>query len=78
MLRDDSGMEKRIKNKKCHRVVLYPKDIQLLMGKSYRYALYLNKEIRAHYQKKKHQFLTVNEFAEYTGIGVETIYRVLK
>tara|TARA_R110002072_G_scaffold4240_1_gene29920 strand:- start:8069 stop:8287 length:219 start_codon:yes stop_codon:yes gene_type:complete len=59
--------------RKLTRVVIYPKDIQLLTGKSYRHALYLNKEIRTHYNKQQHQFLTIHEFAEYTGIHLKII-----
>ncbi|QQX76030.1 MULTISPECIES: hypothetical protein [Aequorivita] len=60
------------------RVVIYPKDIQLLTGKSYRHALYLNQEIRAYFKKKSHQLLTIYEFSEYTGIGIEIIFSHLK
>jgi len=60
------------------RVVIYPKDIQLLTGKSYRHALYLNKEIRDYFRKKKHHLLTIYEFADYTGINPEVIILHLK
>ena len=60
------------------RVVIYPKDIQLLTGKSYRHALCLNQEIRAYFQKKKHQLLSVYEFADYTGISPEIILNHIK
>ena len=55
------------------RVVIYPKDIQVLTGKSYRHALYLQKDVRHYFAKKKHQLLTIYEFAEYTGISLEAI-----
>ena len=60
------------------RLVIYPKDIQTLTGKSYRHALYLNKEIRDFFHKKKHHLLTIYEFASYTGISPETIKHHLK
>ena len=63
---------------KNSRVVIYPKDIQQLTGKSYRHALNLNQEIRTYFHKKKHQFLTVYEFADYTGILPEIILTHLK
>lgn len=63
---------------KSSRIVIYPKDIQLLTGKSYRYALYLNKEIREYFQKKKHQLLTIYEFGDYTGISPEIIRSHIK
>ncbi|MDC8000101.1 hypothetical protein POV26_03565 [Aequorivita todarodis] len=66
------------KNFKSCRVVIYPKDIQLLTGKSYRHALYLNKEIRDYFKKKKHQLLTIYEFADYTGISPDIIRNHIK
>lgn len=65
-------------NKKLTRVVIYLKDIQQLTGKSYRHAINLNKEIRTHFNKKQHQFLTTHEFAEYTGINIDIIKQYLK
>ena len=66
------------KRPQLSRVVIYPKDIQLLTGKSYRHALYLNKEIREYFRKKKHHLLTIYEFADYTGINPEIIITHLK
>jgi len=60
------------------RAVIYPKDIAQLTGKSYRHAIYFNKEIREHFKKKKHQYLTKNEFAEYTGISLDILNDYLK
>ncbi|WGF92173.1 hypothetical protein [Aequorivita marisscotiae] len=66
------------KSSRTSRIVIYPKDIQLLTGKSYRHALYLNKEIRNYLHKKKHHLLTIYEFADYTGINPEIIKHHLK
>ncbi|MCZ4319898.1 hypothetical protein O4H26_12965 [Aequorivita viscosa] len=66
------------KSSRTSRIVIYPKDIQLLTGKSYRHALYLNKEIRNYLHKKKHHLLTIYEFADYTGINPEDIIHHLK
>ncbi|MBK5214562.1 MAG: hypothetical protein JJE55_12980 [Flavobacteriaceae bacterium] len=63
---------------KNSRVVIYPKDIQILTGKSYRHALYLNQDIRNYFNKKKHQLLTIYEFADYTGISAEVILHHIK
>jgi hypothetical protein len=60
------------------RIVIYPKDIQLLTGKSYRHALDLNKEVREYFKKQKHHLLTVYEFAQYTGVNPEIILTHLK
>ncbi len=65
-------------NSKVARIVIYPKDIQRLTGKSYRHALDLNKEIRDYFKKQKHHLLTAYEFGEYTGIQPEIILQHLK
>ncbi|MEM0519017.1 hypothetical protein [Aequorivita flava] len=80
MYRDDENIDKPFIKKKSatSRIVIYPKDIQLLTGKSYRHALYLNKEIRNYLHKKKHHLLTIYEFADYTGINPEIIKHHLK
>jgi len=54
---------------KIIRACIYPKDIQCITGRSERYGRALLNKIKAHYDKKKHQFVTVEEFAEYTGIN---------
>lgn len=64
--------------RKLSRVVIYLKDIQQLTGKSYRHAIYLNKEIRNHFNKQPHQYLTTYEFADYTGIDIDIIDKYLK
>ncbi len=77
---DEENKENQLPRKRTRpsRVVIYPKDIQLLTGKSYRHALYLNKEVRDYFRKKKHHLLTIYEFADYTGIKPEVIILHLK
>jgi len=58
---------------KIVRACIYPKDIQCITGRSERYGRSLLNKIKAHYDKEKHQFVTVEEFAEYTGIKVDII-----
>ena len=55
------------------RICIYPKDIQLITGRSDRYGRKLLKEMRVHFDKKPHQFVTIYEFSEYTGIDLEII-----
>jgi len=59
------------------RVCIYPKDIQLITGRSERYGRKLLNEIRTHFDKRSYQFITVEEFAEYSGIKEETIIQYL-
>ncbi|MBN3581963.1 hypothetical protein JYB64_06150 [Algoriphagus aestuarii] len=55
------------------RCVIYPKDIQNITGKSERYGQIILCKIRVTFCKKPHQFVTVDEFAEFSGIPKDTI-----
>ncbi|MGY5354197.1 hypothetical protein [Wenyingzhuangia sp. IMCC45467] len=63
---------------KITRACIYPKDVQCITGRSERYGRRLLKEIRAHFDKQPHQFITSEEFAEYSGINIEIINDYLK
>jgi hypothetical protein len=58
---------------KIVRACIYPKDIQCITGRSERYGRKLLNEIKAHFGKESHQFVTINEFSEYSGIEVDII-----
>lgn len=60
------------------RVVIYPKDIQLITGKSERYGRMLLSKIRRANRKDEHQFITIQEFAAFTGIPETAIEPYLK
>nr|WP_084625938.1 hypothetical protein [Flavobacterium soli] len=63
---------------KCNkRLCLYPKDVQLITGKSYKFACRYLMKIRGHYGKEPQQFVTVAEFCSYTGIPLEEVWAVL-
>ena len=55
------------------RICIYPKDIMNITGRSERYARTLHKSIKAHFDKKPHQLITVYDFSNYTGIDLEII-----
>ncbi len=55
------------------RCVIYPKDIQNITGKSERYGQVILNKIRVIFRKKPHQFVTIDEFAEFSGIPKDTI-----
>lgn len=59
------------------KIIICPKDISIITGKSYRSSWQLLKKIRAHYQKDKHQVVTVQEFCEYMGLKPEDVIRLL-
>jgi len=55
------------------RVCIYPKDIQLITGRSESYGRKLLQHIREYLGKEPHQFITLQEFSEYSGIELEVI-----
>lgn len=55
------------------RVVIYPKDVQRITGKSYRFSLMHIKDIRKHFQKEEHQFISFYEFCDYSGLNIEEV-----
>ena len=59
------------------RVCIYPKDVQRITGKSYRYARLLLIEIKKHLDKQEHQFISIEEFCLYTGLKLEQVYPLI-
>jgi hypothetical protein len=59
------------------RVVIYPKDVQQITGKSERYGRMLLKQIKTKLKKEEHQFVTVDEFCQFTGITPEQVHPFL-
>jgi len=55
------------------RACIYPKDIQRITGRSERYGRKLLNDIRDYFDKEPHQFITIKEFSEYSGIGIDLI-----
>lgn len=55
------------------RCVIYPKDIQLITGRSERYGHSLMNKIRKFYRKQSHQYVTVDEFSAFSGIPIDQI-----
>jgi hypothetical protein len=55
------------------RVVIYPKDVQRITGKSERYGRILLCKIKRSKSKTKDQLVSLNEFAEFTGLPVAEI-----
>ncbi|KQS31734.1 hypothetical protein [Pedobacter sp. Leaf194] len=56
-----------------NRLCIYPKDISAVTGKGQRYAQRLLKNIRFALKKEEHQFVTIKEFADYTGIDLNLL-----
>ena len=55
------------------RSIIYPKDVQRITGRSDRYGRKLLDKIKKHNSKEKHQFVTIDEFAGYTGLSTDLI-----
>lgn len=53
--------------KRQKRTCIYPKDIQIITGRSERYGRKLLRETGLFLNKKSQQFVTIHEFSEYTG-----------
>ena len=60
------------------KVVIYPKDIMIVTGKSERYSRKLLQKIKNVLKKQDHQVVTINEFCEYIGIPVDEVTNILK
>ena len=60
-----------ILNRSC----IYPKDVQRITGKSERTRRRLLQKIKNELGKQEHQFVTVEEFAQYSGISAEVVQK---
>ncbi|MEJ8841485.1 hypothetical protein WG954_03765 [Lacibacter sp. H375] len=64
---------KTVPNRIPPRVVLYPKDVENITGRRGRTARQLLQKIRNALGKSKDEFITIKEFALFTGIDEELI-----
>lgn len=55
------------------RVVIYPKDIMIITGKSERYSRYLIQRIKKYLKKEDHQVVSISEFCSYMGLDQELV-----
>jgi hypothetical protein len=68
-------MDKVSKPMKNDRICIYPKDIQRITGRTERFGRNLMVKIREHYDKEPYQFISIDEFAEYTGLDREEVQK---
>ncbi len=61
-----------------NRLCIYPKDIQIITGRSDRYGRNLIKKIKEHLKKEQHQVVTVDEFCHYMGLQQDVVARQLR
>jgi hypothetical protein len=65
----DTALIKHMRSQmKAKRIIIYPKDVQRITGKSERYSRMLLKQIKCKLSKEDHQFVTIYEFCDYSGI----------
>ena len=62
---------------KLVRVCIYPKDIQCITGRSERFGRKLINQMKEHFGKQPHQFITAQEFSEYSGIQIDIINKYI-
>jgi GTP-sensing pleiotropic transcriptional regulator CodY len=55
------------------RIVIYPKDIQRITGKSERYGRLMIQRIKQELKKDDHQLVTISEFSDYAGIDIQEL-----
>lgn len=64
--------------KTTNRICIYPKDIQIITGKSYRQSVRILEKIKFFYKKSKHSYVTIRELCLYCGFEVDEIESMLK
>lgn len=60
------------------RACIYPKDIQLIMGKAYKPARLYLKKIKQHLNKGPNQVVSIREFCDFAGLQFEEIRSQIK
>ena len=56
-----------------NRMCIYPKDVQVLTGRSLRYSRYIIHEIKKKVGKQEYQVVTITEFCRYMGLPEEEV-----
>ena len=59
------------------RVCIYPKDVQIVTGKSERWGREVIKKIKSHFSKQPHQLVSIDEFCQYMGLQFEVVFKQL-
>lgn len=60
-----------------HRVCIYPKDVQRITGKTYSQSRLYLKKLRDILGKEAHQYVSVEEFCNYSGLPYEEVMRCI-
>ena len=65
-------------SQKLHRLVIYPKDFQLVFNKSLKTARRMMANMKKDLGKESHHFITIREFCTYFGLTEEELIEKLK
>jgi hypothetical protein len=60
------------------RICIYPKDVQVVTGKSERWGRDVIKRIKKQFSKEEHQLVTVDEFCNYMGLDAISVKELLR
>jgi hypothetical protein len=60
------------------RICIYPKDVQMVTGKSERWGRDVIKRIKKQFSKEEHQLVTVDVFCNYMGLDAISVKELLK
>ena len=59
--------------KDTQRLCIYPKEVQIITGKSYRQSVRILQTIKLTYGKAVTEYVSVYEFCMYTGLDLEEV-----
>ncbi|WP_396601353.1 hypothetical protein [Algibacter sp. R77976] len=60
------------------RICIYPKDVQVVTGKSERYGRTIIKTIKERLNKEAHQLVTIDEFCDFMGFEISKVQGLIK
>ena len=60
------------------RICIYPKDVQVITGRSERYGRSLIRRIKEALNKPLHNLVSVEEFCNYTGLEKSSVLQLMK
>lgn len=60
------------------RICIYPKDVQVVTGKSERYGRTIIKAIKKRLNKEAHQLVTIDEFCDFMGFEISKVQGLIK
>ena len=60
------------------RICIYPKDVQVVTGKSERYGRTIIKGIKERLNKEAHQLVTIDEFCDFMGFEISKVQGLIK